>query len=398
MPGFFVHNARWVGLGVAVALLLGIALIAPGTEQDVQASAADLRNEIQRLRDELSQVESNIDDYESDLNQLQQEKSGLSRELSETQMEMQKVEEELSEARLSLELAELEVDQAADDLASAEAELDRRVDLLHRRIRAMYELGTVSYLEVLLSATDFVDLVRRFQMLTEIVDQDVSIVEAVSEQREKVEEYKEEWLVKKEEAAEWTARVAERKEKLDAQVASYESSLEQLSDREEEYRAAVDEKERRSEQIAQAITETQEELALAEGIPYLEWPMDEGAFRISSGYGMRYHPILGEQRMHSGIDMAAPTGTTIRAAGDGTVLDVGWMGGYGLTVIVAHTSSVSTLYAHNSSTMVNPGDQVSTGQPIARCGATGMATGPHLHFEVRVDGQHENPTEYLPPR
>ncbi len=398
MVGFFVHNARWIGLVTAALVVAGILAYAPSPGGEVEAGAAQLRDEIQRLRERLSEAESNIEGYESDIHPLQQEKSGLSRELSETERKMQKVGEELEEAKLALELAELEVKQAAEALAREEAELERRIDLLHRRVRAMYELGTVSYLEVLLSATDFADLVRRFQMLTEIVNQDVSIVEAVSEQRDTVEEHKESWLAKEEEAAEWADTVAERKEQLEAQVASYESNLEQLSDREQEYRAAIDEMERRSEEIAQGITEKQEELALEEGIPYLEWPMDEGSFRISSGYGMRYHPILGEQRMHSGVDMAAPTGTVIRSAGDGTVLDVGWMGGYGLTVIVAHTATVSTLYAHNSSTLVNPGDTVSMGQPIARCGATGMATGPHLHFEVRVEGQHQNPTEYLPPR
>ncbi len=277
-------------------------------------------------------------------------------------------------------------------------ELDRRVDLLHRRVRAMYELGTVSYLEVLLSATTFSDFVRRFQMLREIVDQDVSIVEAVSEQRAAVEQHKLECEALEAEAAERRAEVASKRDELRAQVASYERRLNELTSQQREYRDALDEMERRSEQITQEIIEKQQELALQEGIVFLDWPLDSGTYWISSPFGRRFHPVLGEWRMHSGIDLAAASGTTIRSAGPGVVLDAGWMGGYGLTVIVAHTSNLTTLYAHASTLLVSAGDDVTMGQAIARVGTTGMSTGPHLHFEVRVDGEPQNPVDFLPSR
>jgi murein DD-endopeptidase MepM/ murein hydrolase activator NlpD len=192
--------------------------------------------------------------------------------------------------------------------------------------------------------------------------------------------------------------VAARSESLSATVARYQDRLTELTDRQEEYRAAMDEMERRSEQIAREITEKQREMALAEGVPYLEWPLKPGSYWISSPFGNRYHPILGQWRLHTGVDLAASSGTTIRAAGDGIVLDAGWMGGYGLTVIIAHTSTVSTLYAHASSVLVSGGQTVSEGQSIARVGSTGWSTGPHLHFEVRVDGEPKDPTKYLPAR
>lgn len=115
----------------------------------------------------------------------------------------------------------------------------------------------------------------------------------------------------------------------------------------------------------------------------------------TSGYGMRRHPISGTSRMHTGVDFGAPMGASIYAATDGTVVSAGWRGGYGLAVVVDHGGGVATLYAHASRLNVSPGQRVSRGQVIAATGSTGQSTGPHLHFEVRVNGQPRDPMPYL---
>lgn len=117
--------------------------------------------------------------------------------------------------------------------------------------------------------------------------------------------------------------------------------------------------------------------------------------RMSSGYGMRRHPIYGSPRLHTGVDFGAPIGAPIYAATAGTVVSAGWRGGYGLAVVVDHGGGVATLYAHASALLVSPGQSVSRGQVIARTGSTGQSTGPHLHFEVRVNGQPRDPVPYL---
>lgn len=121
----------------------------------------------------------------------------------------------------------------------------------------------------------------------------------------------------------------------------------------------------------------------------LRTPVD--ATRISSGFGRRTHPILGYTRMHRGVDFAAPTGTPVRSAGDGVVQKAGWGNGYGNYIVVRHNSTHSTLYAHLSRMRVKTGQRVSQGQVIGNVGATGMATGPHLHYEVHVSGKQVNP-------
>lgn len=119
----------------------------------------------------------------------------------------------------------------------------------------------------------------------------------------------------------------------------------------------------------------------------LAWPL---LGRISSGYGWR------GGRMHYGLDIAAPSGSSITAAADGRVVSAGWNGGYGRLVVLEHARNVRTLYAHCSSLLVKAGQEVARGQAIARVGASGNATGPHLHFEVHVGGRPQNPLRFLP--
>jgi len=119
------------------------------------------------------------------------------------------------------------------------------------------------------------------------------------------------------------------------------------------------------------------------------WPLAGG--RVTSGYGMRYHPILGGARFHSGVDLAAPMGTPVVAASSGRVELAGWSGNYGILVELDHGGSVETRYAHLSAVAVRPGQQVKAGQVIGYVGSTGRSTGPHLHYETRVAGRPTNP-------
>lgn len=123
-----------------------------------------------------------------------------------------------------------------------------------------------------------------------------------------------------------------------------------------------------------------------------DWPV-EG--KITSGYGNRRHPVSGRSDFHNGVDMAAPHGTRIRAAASGTVSFAGWMGGYGRVVIIDHGNNYETLYAHNSQVLVNEGQRVNRGSSIARIGTSGVATGPHVHFEIHQNGSHQNPMNFL---
>jgi murein DD-endopeptidase MepM/ murein hydrolase activator NlpD len=122
------------------------------------------------------------------------------------------------------------------------------------------------------------------------------------------------------------------------------------------------------------------------------WPV---AGRVTSGFGTRYHPILGYNRFHSGIDIAASYGTLVKAADGGQVVQAAYSSGYGYYIILYHGGGFATYYAHLSSFNVSAGQMVQRGQVIGLVGSTGLATGPHLHFEVRINGTPQNPYAYL---
>lgn len=155
----------------------------------------------------------------------------------------------------------------------------------------------------------------------------------------------------------------------------------------------MDEESNRVAAEIRRLQEAQRNRTLSRGGKML-WPTP-GYSRITSDYGMRVHPILKTKRMHTGIDIAAPMGAKVVAALDGGVIYVGWNGAYGRTVIVDHGSGISTMYPHLSKSLVKVGQEVRAGQKIAEVGSTGWSTGPHIHFEVRKNGDPINPWPYL---
>jgi len=123
------------------------------------------------------------------------------------------------------------------------------------------------------------------------------------------------------------------------------------------------------------------------------WPV---IGRVTSEYGWRRHPTRGVYQLHAGIDIAVPTGTPVRATAAGRVIHAGPNGGYGLTVVIDHGYGLQTLYAHNARVLVQAGEKVERGDVLALSGSTGVSTGPHVHYEVHVDGRPVNPREFLP--
>ena len=161
----------------------------------------------------------------------------------------------------------------------------------------------------------------------------------------------------------------------------------------------IDDLEISSNEVANAIRKLQSlgyknNSNLLKGKGVLSYPCEKG--RLTSDYGMRIHPIYKTRKMHTGIDIGGnSTGTPVLASADGIVITAGWLSGYGYTIIIDHGNQISTLYAHNSKLTVKVGQEVKRGQQIAKVGSTGNSTGPHIHFEVRVNGEHTNPMEWL---
>src|SRR5579884_2622883 len=313
------------------------------------------------------------------LAQTRQQERRVLGQLSWAQEKLQRAEDRLRQTAVALDGTRREVAQASQSLAAVSRQLSRHEALMGERLRAFYEKGPLAYLDVLLGATGFQDFATRTYLIALIVNRDLELYRQVSaERQQRLAEQQERLRASQEEAA----RLAAERRRLLEHVRAERSAQE----------TAIRELELESARITDLIRRT---TAARRGGPPLT--LRNGAFLwpvsgpITSGYGWRIHPIFHTREFHTGIDIAAPWGTPIQAAADGTVLFAGWMRGYGMLVILDHGNGLSTTYSHLSSYSVHVGEHVQRGEVIARIGSTGWSTGPHLFFEIRENGDPIDP-------
>jgi len=296
-------------------------------------------------------------------------------------------------------------------LDDAEDRVDSRDKLLKSRVRLMYMNGSVSYLDVILSAKSFADFIDRFTQLGTIVGSDKSILEANKQDRDLI-------VVKKAEVEKQLAQL----QTLYAQAQEAQAVLQTQEKRKQVLIASLDKQVKTEESIsdeaeAQIVALAKQRQALNDEMKAAQaaenkakaavqtpafkggkfgWPLPINGV-ISDPYGYRIDPIAKVRKLHKGVDIAAPYGTAILAAEAGTVLIASWTNGYGNTVVLDHGGGYWTWYGHirENGIKVEEGETVKKGQKIAEVGSTGDSTGNHLHFEVRINGEATDPMPYL---
>jgi murein DD-endopeptidase MepM/ murein hydrolase activator NlpD len=363
-----------------VALFGGLVVLAtlPG------ASGQGLRSRLQANREQKQAVQERLQVIKAE----QDKRRGL---LNATRRQTARAKEAYNTAKSDLEDTRDRRVSAQKQLRDCETRLKRHDAAVCSRLKAMYEIGEPSYLEVLLNATTFSDFVERADNMQRIAEQDANLLIDYVNQKKAAEKLRNQLL-------EQEAREAEQARALYRKKAEYESQaskVQWLLLRANSERAAAErelaELEQASNEIAEMLRRVQ---SGAEGTSarysgsWSGWgsaPITSG-YRFSSGFGWRIHPITGRRSFHDGVDMACGYGTPIHAAAAGLVIHAGWYGPYGIAVVIDHGSGWGTLYGHCSSLAVSAGQSVSAGQVIGYVGSTGYSTGPHLHYSVRRNG------------
>ncbi|HBR29713.1 MAG TPA: hypothetical protein DD734_08980 [Firmicutes bacterium] len=384
-------NKQKVGCWLLIILcFFGFALPLPAQDEQDLGRIQDL---ITRTKQQLSKAKK-------------QETSVLDALLT-AQQELDHSEQELERLDQQLQRVQQGITNLTQELVKVEQELERlnklrrdREDQYNRRLVAVYKYGPLSYLEIMVAAESVADLISKFEMVAHFLRADAQVIKEVTGIKREITSQQQTLQAKKEDLEKQRATVvaleqaAAQERKLNAVlVQRAEKELTKVQQDRKRFETALDELEATSREIEAEIKRRQQQAALGTG--KMIWPLATKG-RISSPFGNRMHPILKENRFHSGMDIAVPSGTEVRAADRGKVLISGWNGGYGYYIAIDHGNGLSTAYAHNSRLLVKEGDLVAQGQAIAKSGSTGLSTGPHLHFEVRKEGVPIDPADYLP--
>ncbi len=350
---------------------------------------------LEDLKKQQEQISNKIEDNQKALeNSKHQEKTQLE-QLQTLSSQLAALDQEIAQLEDNLVQAEEEVNQAEEELKAKISEQNDRQDKFRARLISIYEEGSVSYSEVLFQATSLTDLLTRIEYLKSIADNDTRLLKDIETERADIEQRKNELEKERDKIAALKSKREQRQNEMERQKKQEQYLLTSIQEKQDEYLKMLEQEERESNELAEKIRQLQaaRRTTASRGGKML-WPTP-GYSRITSEYGMRIHPILKTKRMHTGIDIAAPMGAKVIASMGGVVIYNGWYGAYGRTVIVDHGGGISTMYPHLSASLVKEDQEVRAGQKIAEVGSTGWSTGPHIHFEVRKDGDPVNPWPYL---
>lgn len=374
-------------IAMVLAVVFSLTMVCPADAESLSSKKRNINQQINRQKSQLQQTKKTEKSIQGSIKNLEEDMQGTEREIHSL------------EGRVAF--LENKISTTSKDIRVIEEDLNEQTETLGERLVVIYEQGDVSFLEVLLAAEDIKDFLTRFDLLNNIIEQDQKMITDIAKKKQQLDTKKQELETQKKQLAQAKAKQEEKKVLLAEQVANKKETLNSVQAERQKYEQALAELEQASYQVEAIIRAAQGSGGtnngsggVAIGTGSYTWPTP-GHYSITSSYGMRYHPILHCNKLHTGIDIGAPSGARIVAADGGVVVYSGWMGGYGNVVIINHGGGMSTLYAHQSSIQVANGARVSKGQTIGRVGSTGWSTGAHLHFEVRVNGSTVNPSGYL---
>jgi len=342
-----------------------------------------------------TQIEKQKDVMENQISKIEKQKDTIENQIGTINDKISKVQESLNSINLKLINNESKIISINKDIDTITNKQKEQQKALEKRLKVYYENDNASYLDVLFSSENLADLLWRLDVIKQIVTYDKSIIDQMEDSIKNLDSKKSEFEIVKNDILVSKQQYNNMKTEH-LQVKTQKNQL--LSQLTEEQRKIEKEYELEEEQSNNIARQIQKYQGSTSSTPYsggkFNWPA-VGCYTITSQYGMRFHPVLKTNKMHTGIDINAGTGTNVVAASDGTIISSGNISGYGNTVIIDHGGGISTLYGHNSVLLVKAGQKVKKGQSIAKSGSTGISTGPHVHFEVRVNGSPVNPMSYL---
>jgi murein DD-endopeptidase MepM/ murein hydrolase activator NlpD len=386
---------------IAVAVALAAVGGPPASAQQLE----QVERRLDQRREQLQEAKEESRDVREQLSTAQQHRSGLTAQVRLLQQDLAAAQAKLAEVQAALEVARHELELWTKRLERARADLLAQQETLNDKAATAYKLGPTAYAEAIFGADDLGAIVDRTFYVERVLSVGSDLLAGVRVSRELVATRQDRVGVYEDGVAKRFREVRRQTERIAAMKAEQEALLEQIDLEIEFTVGTLDDLNSARERYEEAVAQLEAESARIQGLIQgsgssgsgtyggeLFWPTS-GA--IVSGFGYRTHPVYGTTRFHSGVDIDGACGQPIFAAETGTVLSAGSNGGYGNATVIDHGNGLSTLYAHQSSIGVSSGQSVGRGEQIGLVGTTGLSTGCHLHFEVRINGEPVDPVPYL---
>lgn len=394
-----------------LCIMICISLLFLFPHQHVSAvtndSIKEKEAEIEAAKEEVSKLKSSLTDVEALKKELEKSKSNLTLYVTQLDTQLSDIQSKIDEYKTLISEKETEIEETTAELDAAVIKQEEQYEAMKARIKFMYECGDNLYMELLFSADNFVDLMNKSDYISALsaydrnqLDEYIATTELIALCKEELEVEKttleEAKLAVEEEEAAVNTLISEKT----IQLTSVNADISTKSAAIKEYEAQIAAENEEIKALEKAVAEEKARLVAANAKARVydggmfSWPCPSYT-RISDDYGYRTDPILGTQKMHNGIDLAAPHGSVIYAAYDGDVIAAAYSASMGNYIMIDHGDGLYTIYMHASALYVSKGQSVYKGQSIAAVGSTGRSTGNHLHFSVRLNGNYVNPWDYL---
>lgn len=413
-----VRKKGVIGAIMAAVLLIGVtgtAFAAPESADSLDDAINKGTDALSDAQDEKKQLQSNLSAAQAMKKELENAKTALTGDVVELDSQMSEVSNDLLEVQNLLDTKEAELEKTTKELAQAKIDVEKQYEDMKLRIKFMYENGTMSYIQILLSSGSFSELLNKAEYIEQVSEYDRNMLQTYQDNRDKITRLEKDLKDQKEVLEQVKGDVEAKQTEMaglisdkQTEIEGYESDIQNKEEAIKEYEAMIAEQDSTIKALEASVaaakakrtqmTVSDNSTNAADQLHYgggaFVWPAPSYT-RISDDYGYRTHPILGIQKFHSGVDMAAPSGSSILAAADGTVVAATYNATMGNYVMIDHGNGLYTIYMHASALYVSSGQSVSAGSTIAAVGSTGRSTGAHLHFSVRQNGSYVSPWNYL---
>lgn len=367
-----------------IAFVFALSIIS----STVLASSTTVKNQLNNTTTQIKDAQKDLKENKAEQKDVLKQIDTLDQNINSTETKIATTKDEIARVEKNIKIAE-------ENILYMEGEYDKKYEQRKNRMVSYYKDGSNSLWDIAYDTDDPTEFMYRERLIERILEYDDNLMKEIELEKQSIDREKQNLESDKVALAELKSNLEVKLAELNDTVQIRTKYLGQLKTDQKDLEKSIDALQKKADELEaelKRIASSSTNSKYTGGT--MTWPLP-GYYGISSYFGNRLHPVLKVYKMHTGVDIAGAgcNGKKVVAAANGKVITAGWISGYGYTVMIDHGGGIVTLYAHSQKLLVKKGDTVKAGDVIMLVGSTGYATGPHVHFEVRVNGKYVNPLD-----